>query len=76
MRNAFFHLTPLHSTPYTNRLSLHKMTRIIHFFASKLAYVKKEYYLCTEFVAINVLVCDKTKYKCKWNQLKIRLLAR
>ena len=66
-------------TPYTIHQPIpspHKITRIIHFFASKLAYIKKEYYLCSEIVAISVLVCDKIKPKQIWNQLKIRLLAR
>ena len=69
-------LYTLHYTPYPNPHSNHKMMRIIHFFASKLAYITKKHYLCSEFVAISVLVCDKIKYKYTWNQLRIRLLAR
>ena len=74
-RNLINPICRASSTLFSNVLR-NKMTRIIHFFAAKLAYIKKENYLCTGFVAISVLVCDKTKYKYIWNRLKIRLLVR
>ena len=47
---ALFHSLPLYLTLYTLHQphSLQKMTRILHFFASRLAYINKKYYLCGE----------------------------
>ena len=46
-------LYTLHLTPYPNLHSNHKMTRIIHFFASKLAYITQKHYFCIKIYSSN-----------------------